>query len=158
MLTIINFTQVNVSELGLVTPAGKVVWGKHLFKKSWAIFCSSLSLETCAMTCFLFMQANTPRLQITRRMMAVSMLSYLCEAVTQFWLIWRGTLFVSGPRRTVWFYWRCSSCLSLEHNTLRCNIRVQQSSPLAVTGCKILAIEQANPWMRVSLLLSFPCS
>ena len=47
MLTIIFFTQVNVSELGLVTPAGKVVWGKAFVKRSSALFCSSLNLKTC---------------------------------------------------------------------------------------------------------------
>jgi ribosomal protein S8E len=38
MLTIINFTQVNVSELGLVTPAGKVVWGKASVQKKFSCF------------------------------------------------------------------------------------------------------------------------
>jgi ribosomal protein S8E len=38
ILTIINFTQVNVSELGLVTPAGKVVWGKAFVKKKFSYF------------------------------------------------------------------------------------------------------------------------
>lgn len=40
--------QVNVSELGLVTPAGKVVWGEYSFLHSkYYVFCKFLKLLLC---------------------------------------------------------------------------------------------------------------
>ena len=40
--------QVNVSELGLVTPAGKVVWGEYSFLHTqYYVFCRFLKLLVC---------------------------------------------------------------------------------------------------------------
>lgn len=40
--------QVNVSELGLVTPAGKVVWGEYSFLHTqYYVFCRFLKLLLC---------------------------------------------------------------------------------------------------------------